>query len=1117
MPLSKSEISEISINFDNSSFTRGKSYYRSRKVLEIREQFNDAQNIKLFSKVLGNYRASYQQRIQIYLLDNQGVDIKGDCSCPVAYNCKHVAAVALSYFEKVGFNNESKSDNLNQLPKTIQLWLKEIERATNLNDTVSHQYSFNNNLIELLQSISQKHILIYLLGYHRLYEKSLSVECRASRLSKRGNTFIKGTLVDPNYVSTKHHDYYADSIDLEIAELCKRHSYRWGQAKIMGKSGSILLELLLQSGRCFWDTPGAFPLKKGSTQTYSLEWVKIEHDISRRVPLGSQNSYQLKAILEEGELLENIKPPMYIDVTSNTIGLAENEFCSPMLLNQLLRTPPVSKQIIPTISTELIDILPPGIISTADTLTIEEAEQLSPIPVLRLNSGEWAQTIIERISVNFLYGDYSIAPLPIKSSQLLRSSNEKWVRVRRDSDKEAKAIQVLLDFGFTQLAETSEKNSTHFIPTDSTSAELFKGQIWNDFIQAIPKLQEQGWIIDIDDSFSLQFFDSDYEAIIDDNMEKDSNINDWFSLKFDLEIEGKKLPLIPLLLPILEQDVDTIPDVIVAPIGKGQYARIPSQKLKPFLAVLIELFDRVTPEMEENIVISRFDLTLVNQIKETGITIKGGDYIKNLAEKIKSFKGLETVAVPDNLQARLRPYQQEGLTWLQFLREYSLNGILADDMGLGKTIQTLAQLLLEKQNGRLTQPALIVAPTSLMGNWRNESRLFTPDLNIIILQGDQRSNYFDMIGQSDIVLTTYPLLSRDSEILQQHQYHYLILDEAQFVKNHKTKAARLVRSLKFNHALCLTGTPMENHLGELWSMFDFLMPGFLGSDKAFKTIYRNPIEKEQDVDKRINLAKRIQPFLLRRTKDEVATELPEKTEIQKIVTLGEKQAAIYENIRITMDKRVRSVIASKGLARSHITILDALLKLRQVCCDPALLKLKHGNELKSAKLELLMQMLSELLAEGRKILLFSQFTSMLDIIEDKLQHQNINYTKLIGKTKNRDKVIEQFSNGEVDLFLISLKAGGVGLNLTQADTVILYDPWWNPAVEDQAVDRAHRIGQDKPVFIYKLVVENSVEEKMLAMQEQKRKLAKGIYSERPEQGSALIDEESLNVLFEPIH
>jgi len=309
--------------------------------------------------------------------------------------------------------------------------------------------------------------------------------------------------------------------------------------------------------------------------------------------------------------------------------------------------------------------------------------------------------------------------------------------------------------------------------------------------------------------------------------------------------------------------------------------------------------------------------------------------------------------------------------------------------------------------------------------------------------------------------------------------------------------ALAIKSFSASHRLALSGTPIENHLGELWSIFDFLMPGFLENLSFFRELYQNPIEKENDINRRELLNRKVAPFILRRTKEEVVLELPKKTEIVKKAVFDKKQAALYENIRITMEKKVREAIQQKGVAKSHIIILDALLKLRQVCCHPKLLKLESAQKVtESAKLELFIELVEELQTEGRKVLVFSQFTSMLHILEEEIKKRKYSYTKLTGATRKREEVIEKFTSGKADIFLISLKAGGVGLNLVAADTVIHYDPWWNPAVENQATDRAYRIGQDKPVFVYKLIVENTIEEQILKLQEKKKHLQESIYREK---------------------
>ena len=490
--------------------------------------------------------------------------------------------------------------------------------------------------------------------------------------------------------------------------------------------------------------------------------------------------------------------------------------------------------------------------------------------------------------------------------------------------------------------------------------------------------------------------------------------------------------------------------------------------------------------------------------ERSGIEWQGGEALRTLGRQLRAAGGtIPPAAVPATFRGTLRPYQAEGVAWLQFLRAAGLGGVLADDMGLGKTVQTLAHLAVEQAEGRLDRPALIVCPTSLVPNWTLEAARFAPGLKVLALHGPARRERFGEIAAHDLVLTTYPLLTRDQEVLTAQDWHAVILDEAQTIKNPNAETTQQALRLKAGQRLCLSGTPLQNHLGELWSLFDFLAPGFLGSARGFRARYRTPIEKHGDAGRQASLARRVRPFLLRRTKDEVAQELPPRTDITESVEMEAGQRAIYESVRLAMHAKVQAAIAERGLARSGIIILDALLKLRQACCDPRLLKLKGARDGKagSAKLERLMEMLQTMLEEGRRVLLFSQFTSMLALIEARLQAVGIGWLTLTGETTDRATPVRRFQAGEVPVFLISLKAGGVGLNLTAADTVIHYDPWWNPAVEDQATDRAHRIGQDKRVFVHRLITLGSIEEKMETLKERKRALVASVLD--AEHGGAL--------------
>lgn len=445
------------------------------------------------------------------------------------------------------------------------------------------------------------------------------------------------------------------------------------------------------------------------------------------------------------------------------------------------------------------------------------------------------------------------------------------------------------------------------------------------------------------------------------------------------------------------------------------------------------------------------------------------------------------------LESVLRPYQKEGVAWLGFLRANGFGGILADEMGLGKTVQVLAHLRATPRNG----PCLVVCPTSLVFNWEAEARRFTPDLRVLVLHGSERTAHFSAIHSCDLVLTSYAVLRRDAEHYREAQFDTVVLDEAQHIKNRQTQNAQAVKAVRSAHRLVVTGTPLENSVLDLWSIFDFLMPGYLGAAQDFRERYEIPITRERNPAAQIRLARRLRPFILRRAKREVAADLPARIEQVSYCELNGPQRALYQQVLEAGWREVLESVNKAGLAQSRMAVLTALLRLRQICCDPRLLKAPPpGQEWpRSGKTGLFHELLDEVLDGGHRVLVFSQFTSMLSLLGDELAARQIEYCYLDGSTKDRAAVVEKFQAGEnIPVFLISLKAGGVGLNLTGADTVIHFDPWWNPAVEAQATDRAHRIGQKNVVTSYKLIARDTVEEKILNLQKRKRSLTESMLS-----------------------
>ena len=466
------------------------------------------------------------------------------------------------------------------------------------------------------------------------------------------------------------------------------------------------------------------------------------------------------------------------------------------------------------------------------------------------------------------------------------------------------------------------------------------------------------------------------------------------------------------------------------------------------------------------------------------------------------------------LETVLRPYQKHGVAWLRFLRENKFGGILADEMGLGKTLQALAFLQSVRRDQPGRPPVLIVCPTSLVFNWVAEAKKFTPALKVLALHGPDRHRHFAEIAGSDLIVTSYALIRRDAEKYRALEFDLMVLDEAQHIKNRQTQNAQAVKAIRAQQRLVLTGTPMENSVLDLWSIFDFLMPGYLGTAKDFRERYELPIAKEKDSGAQARLTRRLRPFMLRRLKKEVAADLPAKLELVSFCELTDDQRGVYQQVIEASRKEVLAAVGEQGLAKSRMLVLTALLRLRQTCCDLRLLKPEGVNPATaSGKLDLFSELLEEVIDGGHRVLVFSQFVGMLGLLKDRLTEEGIEYCYLDGSTTNRGAVVERFQKDPaIPVFLISLKAGGVGLNLTGADTVIHFDPWWNPAVEDQATDRAHRIGQTRVVTSYKLITRDTVEEKILTLQNRKREIIQATIGGEAEFAESLSWEEIQELL-----
>lgn len=478
--------------------------------------------------------------------------------------------------------------------------------------------------------------------------------------------------------------------------------------------------------------------------------------------------------------------------------------------------------------------------------------------------------------------------------------------------------------------------------------------------------------------------------------------------------------------------------------------------------------------------------------------IQKNEYYKKMISEIEDRHIDINTKIPKKLNTELRTYQKIGYKWLKTLEQYKMGGILADDMGLGKTVQVLTVILSYiQENKEKAKNSIIVCPSSLTLNWYNEIQKFTPTIKTLVISGDylERKRKIETINNYQIVITSYDSLKRDIDLYTQYNFKYIVADEAQYIKNNNTKNSKAVKLINAETKFALTGTPIENSLSELWSIFDFIMPGYLYKYKKFKELYEIPIIKNQDEEKMNKLKKQIEPFILRRTKSEVLTELPDKTVTILSNEMKEEQYSIYMSYMAQARDEIMYQIDMKGFEKSQIKILSLLMRLRQICCHPKLFLSEYTGE--SSKLNQCIEIIQDAVLGEHKILLFSSYTSMFEIIEEQLKKLKINYLKLTGQTKvgERIKLVDEFNtNKNIKVFLISLKAGGTGLNLTGADMVIHYDPWWNLSAENQATDRTYRIGQKKNVQVYKLITKNSIEEKIYELQQKKAKLIDNMLS-----------------------
>ncbi|THB74263.1 MAG: DEAD/DEAH box helicase [Gammaproteobacteria bacterium] len=1074
---------------DSSTFESGQQLYNNGKVIKLESTQRSDEAIEITGSVKGDRKRKHQCRSLITKNSKAKAQLTSKCSCHKGTNCKHIAATLFAYIS--GTEPEQNIDS-------YSLWMDALTKEV----AKSKQQKIDSNY-----PATEKRRILYTIDLvnGRLFVKT-------SLAQKSGSSLIKETSYTIPEAKQKKYPAYVIEPDLEIFALLRfcetttNNNQEHGVLLFGSTAGTTksrqAFQLILKSGRCYWKATNSQPITLGEKRQSILKWS-----------INNKGLYLLRLVSADNiDTYLPTYPLMYLDLQSSSCGELLHDLnhdCAQLITFAT----PKNFQGALHFRQKIIDLSSKNI-PQPKQLPIDDKGTIKPQMVITLKSFNvtdntfYYNTVrnqptkkINGVSLEFKYLN-KVVTANAKDIDQIICQNDYLIRFSRDLNAEHKAIEKLIGFGMMHIKEsdryepTSNTNNNTFIYEDKHETEY-----WLEFTSEIlPELNKTGWQVNNHTSFRLiKSETSNWFVKLDRSNRKKEIVN----LSIGINGDTKDYNLLPILnskkefytKQQLRKNKTTILD-----LEDGKKMPVDSEKLITIFDILSELNDRSFINKNGTISLSKYNLATISDLEDfaenSSAKWDADIQSKGIIEKIEDYTEIERIKPPKELNAKLRPYQQQGLDWLQFLRSHSFGGILADDMGLGKTLQTLAHILVEKEQGRLTKPALIITPTSLVFNWKQEIQNFTPSLSLLTLQGEERKDRQKDIDNFDIVITTYPLIHRDKDIFLLNTFSILVLDESQAIKNPRTQTARAINLIDAKHKICLTGTPVENHLGELWSQTNLVAPGLLGNMKQFNTLFQDPIENEQSHERKIQLQRRIKPFVMRRTKAEVETDLPPKTTIIRSLELTDSQKKLYESIRASTMVSLKAIKNSDQISnKNYPVILNALLKLRQVCCHPKLTKLDSVRKgAKSSKLELLLELLPKMIEDKRKILIFSQFSSMLKIISEQLRELNVNHTMLTGETKEREQTVNQFQNGNTPVFLISLKAGGSGLNLTAADTVIHYDPWWNPAAEDQATDRAYRIGQDKPVFIYKLISTGTVEEKILQLQQEKTQIAKGIYS-----------------------
>ena len=1043
--------------------------------------------------------------VSLVIIDDIGID--SECSCPVGYGCKHAVAVAFAAIEaapqKPRLVIEAAPAAQAIASGAVGQWLAEVDTDAMAARLPSDPIRFVIEPKRAFKAAKRPK------GKPDLTPARLLLPVRAFRQRSRAGEW---TIVQPWEVQQNRVQVAGPALRLltRMAPDALGGDFT-GNKTPRGRHGWQWLNEAAALGLLHWKTPeGPALTVTPAPLAASFVWRLLDD--------GSQ-CLDLEG-LPAGVQVAAGDPPLAIDEAAATLAPIETGV-PPARAGRLLAMPPIAPAEIPLLAARWADLAGEAI--PAPTAATAADIAVAPRPVLRFMVDKldtrdvqrnwyrdaWRPTPCKLVRLAFDYAGHRL-PAPAPTREAIVRGADGPVRLIRDLAAEQAAADHLGDLPLVPLALIDDvRHKPHQAWDHALSGE---GGSYPGFLaNTVTALEAEGWLIEYAADWPHQMVPFEAAGLgleVTPSKSDPGTAIDWFDLELPALIAGTRIDILPALRQILAEagaDLLTLPDDhrIALPLDKARFTTVPLGPLRPLLAALLRL--ALAERSGATLRVNRYDLGTVHDLAGDGANWTSADALRRLATALHDPEHA-AYAPPAGLDATLRPYQRTGAAWLQALHGAGLGGILADDMGLGKTLQAIAHLLHVGAEGAKA-PCLVVAPTSVLPNWQAELARFAPGLRCLLWHGLARRDAADDIAGADIVLTSYPLLARDKTMLTAQDWAAVVLDEAHVLKNPATAGFKAAAALRAGQTIALTGTPVENRLNDIWALASLTNPGLLGSFETFRKTYRTPIEKHGDATARTALARRLRPFLLRRTKDEVATELPPKTLIPEHIELADAQLRLYESQRLLMQTRIRDEIARVGLMRAQIIVLDAMLKLRQICCDPSLLPGGAGEGVASAKRARLLEMMPELVGEGRRVIVFSQFTAMLDRISADLSAAGLAHEQLRGTTRDRALPVRRFQQGEVPIILVSLKAGGAGVNLTAADTVILYDPWWNPAVEAQAIDRAHRIGQTRPVFVHRLIAAGTIEDKILALQERKQGLADLLWSEGGGGGGALDDQD----------